>query len=275
VSSTSQSTIEITKQAGALGALVTGVDLTRPIGDDDLDTLHRALLDHLVICLRGQGEVTPEQHVAFAAAWGEIEPHPYVDPVEGHPEMIRIYDPNPLTETWHADFSYATTPPALSFLLARTIPPWGGDTLFANCYRAFDGLSEGLKATLRTLKAFHKGTELATSKGLTDEEIQCVHPVVAVHPETGRELIGVNGVYVKHLDGWTAEESAPLLSFLYDRVGAVENTYRHRWHDGDLLVWDNRCVQHRVVGDTEGQDRSLHRVTVGTVTHELPEHARA
>jgi taurine dioxygenase len=260
------STLDIAKQAGSLGAVVTGLDLRDPVTDDVLAALHEALLEHLVICIRGQAGLTPDQHVAFARRWGPIEPHPYVEPVEGHPEMIRIYDPNPLTETWHADFSYAAQPPALSLLLGRTIPPYGGDTAFANAYLAFEGLSDGLKDTLRTLRALHQGTQLA--KGLTLDEITSVHPVVGVHPETGREVLHVNGVYVKHLDGWTPEESAGLLELLYAQVARMEHTYRHRWQPGDLLLWDNRCVQHRVVGDTDGQPRDLHRVTVGRI--EIP-----
>ncbi len=262
------STLHIERQAGALGAVVTGLDLSAPVDDAMLAELHRALLDHLVVCIRGQGAVTPEQHVAFARRWGPIEPHPYVEPVEGHPEMIRIYDPNPLTETWHADFSYAPHPPELSLLLARTVPPYGGDTAFANAYLAFEALSDGLKDTLRGLRAVHQGTALAMSRGLTLDDITAVHPVVTVHPETRREVLNVNGVYVKHLDGWTPEESAPLLDLLYTEVARMEHTYRHRWQPGDLLLWDNRCVQHRVVGDTGGQPRDLHRVTVGRI--EIP-----
>lgn len=258
----------VEKQAGALGAVVTGLDLTRALGDDLLIELHEALLEHQVICIRGQDALTPEQHVAFARRWGPIEPHPYVEPVEGHPEMIRIYDPNPLTEAWHADFSYAPEPPRLSLLLGRTIPPYGGDTAFASAYRAWADLSDGLQACLRGLRAVHQGTPLAMSKGLTLEEITAVHPVVGVHPGTGREFLNVNSVYTKHLEGWTPEESAPLLGLLYAQFERMELSYRHRWRVGDLLLWDNRCVQHRVVGDTDGQPRDLHRVTVGRI--ELP-----
>jgi taurine dioxygenase len=253
---------EIAKQAGSCGAIVSGLDLRGPVSDELYAMLHAELLEHLVICIRGQASMAPEDHVAFAEHWGVIEPHPYVDPIEGHPEMIRIYDPNPLTETWHADFTYNAKPPAISLLLARTIPGYGGDTLFSNAYRVFDGLSDGLKSTLRGLRAFHEGTEMAMSKGLTREQIQTVHPVVGRHPETGRELLNVNACYVKHLDGWTVAEGAPLLDYLYDLFGHVEYTYRHHWQVGDLLIWDNRCVQHRVVGDTDGQARDLHRVTV-------------
>lgn len=254
--------MRVEKQAGACGALVLGLDLRDALDDETLASLRAALLEHLVICIRGQSELTPDGQVAFAARWGTIEPHPYVEPIEGHPEMIRIYDPNPLTETWHTDFSYNRNPPAISFLLARVVPAYGGDTMFSNAYRVFDGLSEGLKQTLRGLRAVHRGTELAKSKGLTDDEITSVHPVVAVHPETGRELLNVNDCYVKHLDGWTVAEGRPLLESLYSSFGRPEYTYRHKWQVGDLLIWDNRAVQHRAVGDTDGQPRDLHRVTV-------------
>lgn len=252
---------EVVKQAGAAGALITGVDI-RDVDDDLIARLRKELLEHLVICIRGQAEAAPDDQLAFARRWGTIVPHPYVEPIEGYPEMIRIYDPNPLTETWHTDFSYERNPPAVSFLLARVIPAYGGDTMFSSSYRAFEGLSNGLQATLRTLSAFHQGTELARSKGLTLEQIQAVHPIVGRHPETGRELLNVNGAYVKHIEGWGPEESRVLLEFLYAQFGRPEYTYRHHWQVGDLLLWDNRSVQHRAVGDTDGQARDLHRVTV-------------
>ena len=140
--------ITVERQAGALGAVVSGVDLTTDIDDATFELLHAALLEHLVICIRGQDAVTPDQQVAFSKRWGTIEPHPYVEPIEGHPEIMKVYDPNPITVTWHSDFTYAKKPPALSFLLARIIPPYGGDTMFSNGYLVHDGLSEGLRATL-------------------------------------------------------------------------------------------------------------------------------
>ena len=252
---------EIVKQAGSAGALISGVDL-RDADSPLVASLRDALLEHLVICIRGQEAMTPDDQVAFASKWGRIVPHPYVEPIEGHPEMIRIYDPNPLTETWHADFTYEKRPPAISMLLAQIIPPYGGDTLFASGYRALEGLSGGMRQTLRGMSALHQGTELARSKGLSLDDIRAVHPVVGVHPETGRELLYVNGAYVKHFEGWTPEESRPLLEFLYEQFARPEYSYRHRWQAGDLLIWDNRALQHRVVGDTGGQERSLHRVTV-------------
>ena len=174
-------------EAGGLGRrVITGLDLREPADDELVAGLRAELLEHLVICIRGQAALTPDDHVAFARRWGTIVPHPYVEPVEGHPEMIRIYDPNPLTETWHADFTYERTPPAISLLLGRVIPrlrrrhrcsptPTGSST----------GSATGSRTPLRGMRALHQGTALAMSKGLTIDEITTVHPVVARHPDTG------------------------------------------------------------------------------------------
>jgi taurine dioxygenase len=254
--------ISVTRMAGALGAVIEGIDLAAGIDDATFDVVHDALLEHKVICLRGQDAVTPDQQIEFGARWGTIEPHPYVPPIEGYPEIMRVYDPNPITVTWHADFTYAKQPPAISILLARIIPEFGGDTMFANANLAYENLSPGLKETLSTMRAVHYATEMAIEKGMPDDEIVNAHPVVRTHPETGLEVIFVNDNYTKHFEGWTERESQPLLDFLYAEVGRYEYTYRHRWLPGDLLIWDNRCVQHAVVGDTNGAERSLHRVTI-------------
>jgi taurine dioxygenase len=254
--------IDVRRLAGALGAELVGVDLTATLSDAEFGVIHRALLDHQVICIRGQQDVTPAQQLAFAARWGDIAIHPYVPSIEGYPGIMRIYDPNPITQTWHSDTTHAKQPPALTILLARTLPEVGGDTMFASAYRALETLSPGLRSTLATMRAVHKGTELAASAGLGEESITAVHPVLRTHPETGRQALFVNANYVSRFDGWTVEESAPLLAYLYAWAGRPEHTYRHRWQAGDLIIWDNRCTQHAVVGDTGGAERVLHRVTI-------------
>jgi taurine dioxygenase len=134
--------------------------------------------------------------------------------------------------------------------------------MFANQYAAYESLSDGLKATLADLKAVHYGTELAKEAGVAQERVTNAHPVVRTHPETGRKSLFVNGNYVKHFEGWTEAESAPLLQYLYAQASRPEFTWRHHWQVGDLLIWDNRCTQHCVVGDTGGAERTLHRVTI-------------
>jgi taurine dioxygenase len=257
-----KSAIRVERRSGSLGAIVTGVDLSETVDDVTFDAIKTAFLDYQVICLRGQDAMTPADQMAFAARWGEISVHPYVPSIEGYPGMMRIYDPNPVTVTWHADTTHAPRPPALTLLLARTVPPYGGDTMFASAYLAYEGLSDGLRATLDGLKAVHRGTELAASAGLDRDAVTTVHPVVRTHPETGRRALFVNGNYVERFEGWTAEESAPLLGFLYAQFARPEISWRHHWQVGDLVIWDNRATQHAVVGDTAGAERILHRVTI-------------
>jgi len=254
--------LDVRRQAGALGALVLGLDLAGGVDDETFAAVHAAFLDHMVICIRGQAAMTPEDQLAFAARWGQISIHPYVPSIEGYPGIMRIYDPNPVTVTWHADTTHMAAPPALTLLLARVLPPVGGDTMFANAALAYENLSPGLRGVLDGLRAVHQGTELAASAGLDRDAVTTTHPVVRTHPETGRRALFVNGNYVDRFDGWTREESQPLLEYLYAQVGRPEYTYRHHWEVGDLIIWDNRCTQHAVIGDTAGAERTLHRVTI-------------
>ena len=254
--------LDVRRQAGALGALITGVDLSRPVGDDTFNAIQDAFHEHMVVCIRGQAAMTPEDQLAFAARWGEISIHPYVPSIDGYPGIMRIYDPNPVTVTWHADTTHAARPPALTLLLARVLPPYGGDTMFANAALAYDHLSDGLRSSLDGMRAVHQGTELAASAGLDQQSVTTTHPVVRTHPVTGRRALFVNGNYTSHFEGWTPDESAPLLAYLYAQIARPEFTYRHRWEVGDLVIWDNRCTQHAVVGDTGGAERTLHRVTI-------------
>jgi taurine dioxygenase len=255
-------------QAGSIGALVFGAELASTLRSDPehaaatVAALRAALLDNLVICIRGQSDLDPDGQLDFARRWGNVLVHPYVPSIEGHPGIMKIYNTNAITETWHADTTHVATPPAMTMLLARVVPKAGGDTMFANQYAAYESLSDGLKATLREMRAVHYGTELAKEAGVAQEAVTHAHPVVRTHPETGRQSLFVNGNYVRHFEGWSEAESAPLLQYLYAQGSRPEFTWRHHWQVGDLLIWDNRCTQHCVIGDTGGAERTLHRVTI-------------
>ena len=184
--------------------------------------LHDALLEHLVICIRGQEHITPDQQIAFSARWGGIEPHPYVPPIEGYPEIMKIYDPNPVTVTWHADFTYAEAPPAISLLLARSSRPCGGDTMFSNGYLAYEQLSPGLRATLDGLRAVHYATADGHRQGdARGRDRQRPSRSRGTHPETGRRALFVNGNYTRHFEGWSEADSAPLLELPLPAVREV------------------------------------------------------
>ncbi len=255
--------IRAERQAGSLGAYIEGIDLSEPLDDASFKELHSLFLEHHVLCFRDQGHVTPDQQLAFAARWGPIFVHPYVPGVEGYPAIMEVVDAVPITITWHQDTTHSKTPPRMTILLARRVPPYGGDTMFANQHLAYEELSTGMKRLLEDLNAVHKGTELAyQEKGLSIPEVSALHPVVRRHPETGRAALFVNADYTRHLEDMTEDESRPLLEYLYAHASQARYTWRHHWRVGDLLMWDNPSVQHCVVADANKGERSLHRVLI-------------
>jgi len=253
-------TLPIERQEPAGGGIVTGLDAAR-LDDATFAAVQAAFLEHHVLCFRGQ-DLTPDQQLEFAARWGTISHHPYVPSLEGHPGVMEIFQVTGITETWHADTTQVANPPKITMLLARELPEHGGDTMFANMHIAYAGLSDGLRATVDSLRAVHYGTELAAQSGVDKAAVTHSHPVAIRHPETGRRTLFVNADYVRHFDGWTEAESRPLLEYLYSLAAMPEYQYRHRWQVGDLLMWDNRSVQHRVVHDYGDARRYLHRVTL-------------
>jgi taurine dioxygenase len=237
------------------------VDLASPLDGDTFEAVHAAFLEDHVICLRDQ-DITPAQQLAFAARFGEIFVHPYVPSIDGFPGVMEVKDPHPITVTWHADTTHSKTPPRMSVLVARKVPAYGGDTMFANQHLAWEQLSAGMRRQLEQLRAVHYGTELADEAGLERREVTAVHPVGRTHPDTGRKALFVNADYTRHLEGWTESESRPLLEWLYAWASRPELTWRHHWREGDVLLWDNCSVQHAVVADVGSGERILHRVTL-------------
>ena len=277
------SRIEVTPIAGALGAEIAGVDLAQPLDNHLFAEVHQALLEHLVIFFRGQ-TLTPEQHKAFARRFGELDVHPYAKGLPGHPEIIPVTkEPEDhggnFGGTWHSDVTFYEKPALGSVLYALDVPSFGGDTLFANQYAAYEALSPGLKATLENLRALHNAARSYGAGGRAaqrhasgkrsmdievrdDSERMVEHPVVRTHPETGRKGLFVNHVFTQQFAGWTREESEPLLRFLYEHAVRPEFTCRFRWQSGSVAFWDNRCTQHYAINDYHGQRRAMHRVTI-------------
>lgn len=258
-------TVTVTPISGALGARVDGIDLAKPVSDATLARIRQAFLDYCVLVFPGQGHLTPEQHVAFAAKWGDLHVTPAPDScLEGYPEILVLDFEGrpPPTDKWHSDVSMDECPPLGSLLLARTIPV-GGDTIFANQYLAYDALSEGMKRMLDGMRAMHTGDVFGRDGGIDPAKLpRNLHPVVRTHPETGRKALYVNAVYATHFEDMTVEESRPLLDYLSAFSVQPNFTFRHRWTEGDLLMWDNRCLQHFAVADYGAQKRVMHRVTI-------------
>jgi taurine dioxygenase len=271
-----RSDVDVRPIAGALGAEISGVDLSRPLGDGTLAAIRRAWLDHLVIFFRDQ-DLTAAQYLAFARRFGEPIEYPFVKGLPEAPEIIPVlkleHEKINFGGLWHSDTTYLEQPPMASMLLAREVPPAGGDTEFANMYLAYETLSDGMKRVLDSLVAVNSSALADASKTREDrikdsartdvaKEYVAEHPVVRVHPETGRKALYVNGAHTDRFAGMTREESRPLLAFLYQHQIRSEFTCRFSWRPGSIALWDNRCAQHNAINDYQGYRRLMHRITL-------------
>ena len=261
-------TIGVRKLSGHVGAEITGVDL-EAIDDARFDAVRDALFAHGVVVIRDQ-TLTPEGHVRLAERFGPVDVNRFIAAVDGHPKIAAVFTPADANEviggSWHTDHSYDPAPAMASILVARELPPYGGDTLFASQTAALRGLSSGLREVLEGLWAWHSdesfdGYALA---GIDDSDIRGAvrHPVVIAHPQTGEPALYVNDGFTVRFDGWSAEDSAPLLSHLYAQATRPEISCRVQWAPGSVVIWDNRLVQHFASADYQGHARLMHRVTI-------------
>ena len=261
---------------GAVGAEVSGVDLNC-LDEATLAELREAHAQYSVLFFRDQ-QLTPEAHIALAQSWGEINVNRFFTPVENYPQIAEVRkEPDQkfnIGGGWHTDHSYDQIPALGSLLYAKEVPTTGGDTLFAGCGAAFATLSEGIKDTLRTLRAVHSSRHVFGQSAAMPDDVtglftnadqatqDAVHPVVIRHPLSGREILYVNPGFTTHIEGWSIQESAPLLEFLYGHIARPEHTCRFHWQPGSLAFWDNRATWHLAVNDYHGQRRLMHRITV-------------
>lgn len=267
--------MQIKRIAGALGAEVMGVDLAAGLDEPAVRAIRQALLDNLVIFFRGQ-TLDPAGFRRFASCFGQPVEYPFVRGLDGFPEIIEVLKREEETSNfggiWHSDTSYLDEPPMGSILLARTVPPYGGDTLFANQYLAFEALSEGLQAVLAGLSGVNTSAKadvtrtredrVKDSGGAARRDYAAEHPAVRTHPETGRPALYVNVAHTARFAGWTEAESAPLLDYLFAHQVKPEFTCRFRWEPGSIAFWDNRAAQHNPVNDYHGHRRLMHRITL-------------
>ena len=267
--------IEIRAITGALGAEIQGLDLDRPLEGEVVAEIRRAFLDHLVLFFPDQ-ELAPPALIAFAQSLGQPMEYPQMKGLHDFPLITPVtkleHETVNFGGVWHSDTAYLERPPMATMLYALEIPPYGGDTLFANQYLAFETLSEGLRKTLSPLMGVNTSTKDLISKTREDrlreagaqlQEMVARHPVVRTHPETGHRALYVNAGHTTHFEGWTEEESRPLLDYLFGHQVKPEFTCRFRWRKGSLALWDNRCTLHIPVNDYQGFRRRMHRITLG------------
>ena len=268
--------MQLTPMAPKCGVEITGVSLSQ-CSDSEMTEIKQAIYEHGVAVFRDQ-EFSPEDHIAFAKRWGGIDINNYVPLQEQYPE-IAIVRKQPDQQTniggaWHTDHSYDQIPAMGSILVARELPPEGGDTLFAHMGAAYDSLSDDLKAEIDGLEAFHTADHVYKEDGLyaqTDMgsdlrgqglKTGATHPVVIRHPHTGRKLLYVNGAFTINFVGKTREESLPLLQKLLDAAVSDDNQCRVKWQPGTVAIWDNRTTWHNAMNDYHGHYREMHRITL-------------
>lgn len=274
-------TIEVRPLAGAIGAAIGGIDLTRGLDNHTWSEIHRAFLEHLVIVFRDQ-TLSPDDLMAFGRRFGEPSDYPFVKGIDGYPHLFDIVKEPHETKNfgggWHSDTTYLPRPPLATLLYAKETPTHGGDTLFANQYLAYETLSEGMRRLLdRLVGVNNAGLRRSGGRSLRHDDIagmkvqntaaadtyEAAHPAVRTHPETGRRALYVGRSHTVRFQDMTEEESLPLIEWLAQHAVRPELTCRVRWTPGTLAVWDNRCTQHFAVNDYDGQRRVMQRLTVG------------
>jgi len=273
---TTTDSIQIRRVSGAVGAEISGIDLAAGVSDATIAAIRQAWLEHGVLFFRNQ-PLEPGAFQAFAERFGEVVEYPFVKGIEGHPLIIPVlklaHEKVNFGGIWHTDTAYLDVPPMASMLIARELPPFGGDTLFASGYAAFEALTPAMQRMLEGLTGVNASAKADVTRTREDrikdgpaaaprKDLVAEHPVVRTHPETGRKALYVNFGHTMRFAGMTEEESRPLLEFLFAHQVKPEFTCRFTWNVGDIAFWDNRCVLHNPVNDYHGYKRSMHRVTL-------------
>jgi taurine dioxygenase len=280
--STSAPAIDIRRIAGHIGAEITGVRIAPDLPGDVFSTIRHALLEHKVIFVRGQDHLTDAEQAGFGRLFGGLTAaHPTVPGIEQEPHVLELdaQAGGGKANAWHTDVTFVDRPPAVSILRAVTLPPYGGDTCWANTATAYQSLSPELRTLAESLRALHTNEyDYAEQSGggvgpksARDEKhhrevflstiFQTEHPVVRVHPETGERTL-LLGQFAKRILGVSASDSRYLFELFQRHVTRLENTIRWRWAPADLAIWDNRATQHYAIDDYGDLPRRMHRITV-------------
>ncbi|MEQ9661814.1 MAG: TauD/TfdA family dioxygenase [Parasphingopyxis sp.] len=277
--------MEITPSGQACGATIAGLDLSKPLDDTTIADIRAAWLEHHVLAFPDQ-QLADDDLERFTLAFGPFGEDPFIAPIPGRDHIIAVKreagELAPLfAENWHTDWSFQKDPPAGTCLYGITIPPTGGDTLYANQHAALEAMPDALRRRIEGKQAIHSaknayspdGTygEADRAKGRSmdirpssDAEATQLHPIIRQHPETGREGLYSCIGYIAGIEGMDQDEALALLMELYQWQTRDEFVYRHQWEPNMLVMWDNRSVLHRATGGYEGHARLLHRTTIGS-----------
>ena len=260
------SRIDVQPVTGALGADIFGIDLAARLDNETVSEIHDAFLDHLVLFFRDQ-YLTPDQLKDFARHFGDLHVHPLTEGMTGHPEVVEVIkepdEHHNWGDGWHTDLLILEDPPLGSVLYAREVPPFSGDTHFANMYLAYETLSDTMRGLLEGLHCVYAGgvANYSRFQGMTAiadaGDFVAAHPIVRTHPVTGRKALYLSRKNGKSIEGMSVKESLAILEFLYDHAQNPDFSCRFRWRKDSIAMWDNRCAQHRVSGDYFYAERGI------------------
>ena len=272
-------TITFEAMSEHVGSEIGGIDL-RALSERDCEEIKSTLADRGLVVFRDQ-QLNEQDHIAFARHLGPIVVNNYFPANGGFPEIAEVRKSEDQQTNigggWHTDHSYDAVPAMGSVLVARELPPSGGDTLFASMGAAWDSLSPGLQKTLEGLRAWHTADHIYGPRGFLSNSDQGVdlkgrelttgvfHPVCIRHPDTGRKLLYVNSGFTTHFEGWTRDESLTLLTSLFGVGMRAEFQCRLEWQPGTVAMWDNRSTWHYALNDYHGHRRLMHRITIDGV----------
>lgn len=262
---------------GTIGAEIHGIKLAQSLSGEAIALIRQAVLDYHVVFFPQQSALTPERHIEFGRCFGKLQTNyqSFSSTLEGHPEVV-FFDgsrPNGRPAIWHTDVTLSATPPMGCIMYMKELPERGGDTMWADLCAAYDALSPKLQGILADMTAVHDmfSGEYRTRAGFDPRDIKEIdysrvskaeHPVVRVHPESGRKCLFINRLFTSHIVGLHQEESLLLLNYLFAHMEQPEFICRRSWSKGDVAFWDNRCTMHRAVNDFGAGRRVVHRVCI-------------
>ena len=265
--------IKIQKYSPNLGAIITGVDLSKEINENQFKDIHKAFLDNQVLFFQNQNEILPEVHLKLGKLFGELHVHPAAPSMPDYPEIFEIHAHKNSKvangEFWHSDVSCDIEPPLGTMLQLHILPETGGDTMFSDMYSAYNELSNKYKSLLDGLIAIHESKHLYSGRyedrGVSKDNIKTPvanHPLIRTHPITGKKAIYVNRTFTTGIEGMNKNESSSILEFLFEHCEHVNFQIRYRWNKNDMAFWDNRCTMHRAIWDYWPNERKGRRVTI-------------
>jgi len=256
-----------------LGAIVTGVDLSKDITEIEFNEIKDAFLKYQVLFFQGQKEISPQKQIEFGKRFGLLHSHPAAPTMENFPEVFEIHAHKDSKiangEFWHSDVSCDNEPPLGTMLQLQILPESGGDTMFSNMNLAYEKLSAPFKKFLSNLKAVHESEHIYkgrySDRGVDDAELKyptAIHPIIRTHPETNKKSLFVNRTFTTKIEGLSDFESTKILDTLYEHCESLEFQIRYKWNLYDMVFWDNRCAMHRAIWDYWPMERKGRRVTI-------------